>query len=124
MRGELKPEWNIKLTCLELGEFRTDIAGRSMMFAEKKHPAYDHLDGEKMMTERQGSQLGDPVKGAKLYWDVAQMEDPPARLLVGSDSYKLVTESVEQSMKTHLENKEISNSTNFADKEGQMPFFK
>ena len=37
---ELKPEWNIKLTCIEPGPFRTDWAGRSMDFAEKKNKAY------------------------------------------------------------------------------------
>lgn len=31
---ELKPEWNIKLTCIEPGGFRTDWAGRSMAFGE------------------------------------------------------------------------------------------
>ena len=36
---ELKPEWNIKLTCIEPGGFRTDWAGRSMEFNEKKNPA-------------------------------------------------------------------------------------
>ena len=40
---ELKPEWNIKLTCVEPGGFRTDWAGRSMMFADR-HPAYDHMN--------------------------------------------------------------------------------
>ncbi|KAK1813887.1 hypothetical protein LTR12_011719 [Friedmanniomyces endolithicus] len=34
---ELKPEWNIKLTCVEPGGFRTDWAGRSMEFGER-HP--------------------------------------------------------------------------------------
>ena len=35
---EVKPEWNISLTCIEPGGFRTDWAGRSMDFAER-HPA-------------------------------------------------------------------------------------
>ena len=36
---ELKPEWNIRVTCIEPGGFRTDWAGRSMMFGENKNPA-------------------------------------------------------------------------------------
>ena len=40
---ELKPEWNIKLTCIEPGGFRTDWAGRSMVFGEKKNPAVSSL---------------------------------------------------------------------------------
>ncbi|KAK0249696.1 hypothetical protein LTR02_004705 [Friedmanniomyces endolithicus] len=39
---ELKPEWNIKLTCVEPGGFRTDWAGRSMEFGER-HPVITHL---------------------------------------------------------------------------------
>ena len=35
---ELKPEWNIHLTCIEPGGFRTDWAGRSMIFGEEKNP--------------------------------------------------------------------------------------
>lgn len=35
---EIKPEWNISLTCIEPGGFRTDWAGRSMMFGDR-HPA-------------------------------------------------------------------------------------
>ena len=37
---ELKPEWNIKLTCVEPGGFRTMWSGRNMDFAEDKNPAY------------------------------------------------------------------------------------
>lgn len=39
LNTELKPEWNIKLTNIEPGGFRTDWAGRSMEFGAKKHPA-------------------------------------------------------------------------------------
>lgn len=38
LSNEIKPEWNVKLTCIEPGGFRTDWAGRSMEFAER-HPA-------------------------------------------------------------------------------------
>jgi len=37
---EIKPEWNIKLTCIEPGGFRTDWAGRSMAFGDKEVEAY------------------------------------------------------------------------------------
>jgi NAD(P)-dependent dehydrogenase (short-subunit alcohol dehydrogenase family) len=53
---ELKPEWNIKLTCVEPGGFRTAWAGGSMEFAENKCAAYDHLDGKKTAKERNGEQ--------------------------------------------------------------------
>lgn len=65
---ELKPEWNIKLTCIEPGGFRTDWAGRSMAFGEKRHTAYDHIDAKKQMKERNGTQAGDPHKGAQAFY--------------------------------------------------------
>lgn len=40
LQQELKPEWNIQLTCIEPGGFRTDWAGRSMAFGEEKNKAY------------------------------------------------------------------------------------
>lgn len=65
---EVKPEWGIKFTCIEPGGFRTDWAGRSMAFGEEKNPAYDHLDAEKSMGERNGTQAGDPHKGAAAFY--------------------------------------------------------
>lgn len=39
--AELKPEWNIKLSCIEPGGFRTDWAGRSIALGEVKAAAYE-----------------------------------------------------------------------------------
>ena len=54
---EVKPEWGIRFTCVEPGGFRTDWAGRSMAFAEKRHPAYDHLNAREAMKKRNGTQV-------------------------------------------------------------------
>ena len=91
---ELKPEWNIKLTCIEPGGFRTDWAGRSMDFAEAKNPAYDHIDAKDRMGKVHGTQAGDPAKGGRAFWEIAKMEDPPLRLVIGSDAYKLVNQKI------------------------------
>jgi len=112
---ELKPEWNIKLTCIEPGGFRTDWAGRSMDFGEKK-TAYDHINAKKTMGERHGTQVGDPVKGARAFWDIAKMDDPPLRVVVGSDAYKAVMEKIELYGKEYPKYKELSNSTDVDEK--------
>ena len=69
---------------------RTDWAGRSMVFADKRHPAYDHLDAKKIMGDRHGTQVGDPKKGGKAMYELAILPDPPLRVVIGSDAYKVL----------------------------------
>ncbi|KAI0125471.1 hypothetical protein BJ170DRAFT_656440 [Xylariales sp. AK1849] len=110
---EVKPEWGIKFTCIEPGGFRTDWAGRSMKFPEKKHPAYDHMDAQKMMNERNGTQAGEPKKGAQAMYQLAVMKDPPLRMVIGSDAYS----AIQQKIKLYSDNygredmKKLANST-------------
>ena len=86
---EVKPEWGIKFTCVEPGGFRTDWAGRSMAFADQRHPAYDHINAKEAMGARHGNQVGDPIKGAKAMYELAVMKDPPLRVVIGSDAYQV-----------------------------------
>ena len=39
------------------------------------------------MGETNGTQAGDPVKGARAMWEIASMDDPPLRTVIGSDAY-------------------------------------
>ncbi|ETI29291.1 hypothetical protein G647_01744 [Cladophialophora carrionii CBS 160.54] len=107
---EVKPEWGIKFTLVEPGGFRTDWAGRSMTFA-KRHPAYDHLDAEKQMNARHGTQAGDPKKGARAMYELAIMPNPPLRVVIGSDAYKAVMNKIEQYEENYHRFEELSNST-------------
>ena len=109
--NELKPEWNIHLTCVEPGGFRTDWAGRSMGFAEERNPAYDHLNAKAAMEKRQGSQAGDPVKGAKAMYQLAVMKDPPLRVVVGSDAYTAILAKIKAYGENYKKYEELSNST-------------
>ncbi len=72
---------------------RTDWAGRSMVFAERRHSAYDHIDARKQMGERHGKQADDPKKGGQAMYELAIMEDPPLRVVIGSDAYKVLFSS-------------------------------
>lgn len=60
-----------------------------MVFAEKRHPAYNHLDARKRAEGRHMAQAGDPMKGAKAMYELAIMKDPPLRVVLGSDAYKV-----------------------------------
>jgi len=115
---EVKPEWGIKFTCVEPGGFRTDWAGRSMSFPEKRHPAYDHIDAKDTMTKRNGTQAGDPAKGGKAMYELAVMEDPPLRVVIGSDAYS----AIQTKLKTYGENyKKYEKLSNGTDVDGYKP---
>jgi len=99
------------LTCVEPGGFRTDWAGRSMSFPEKPHSAYDHMNAKEMMGKRHGSQAGDPPKGAKAMYELAIMKDPPLRVVIGTDAYKVINNKIEEYGKNYKKYEKISNST-------------
>lgn len=108
---ELKPEWGITVQCVEPGGFRTDWAGRSMAFGERKCEAYDHIDAREAMGKRNGTQAGDPKKGARAMYELATMEDPPLRCVIGSDAYKAMETKLESYGKNVRRFEELSNST-------------
>ncbi|CAI7600065.1 unnamed protein product [Penicillium discolor] len=107
---EVKPEWGIKFTCVEPGGFRTDWAGRSMAFTER-HPEYDHLDAKGLMMARHGTQPGDPRKAAKAFYDLAVMEDPPLRILLGTDAYPAILARLEEEKRNFMKYEGISLGT-------------
>lgn len=92
---EIKPEWGIKLTCIEPGAFRTDFLGRSVEFGEVKNDAYNHMNPREIAQSNHNNQGGDPAKAAKVFYDLAIMKDPPLRCILGSDAYKAMTAKVE-----------------------------
>ncbi|KXT06738.1 hypothetical protein AC578_8484 [Pseudocercospora eumusae] len=110
---EMKPEWKIKLTCIEPGGFRTDWAGRSMVFGEEKDVAYDHIDAEKAMSKANGTQRGDPVKGGRAMWELAKMDDPPLRTVIGSDAHEIVLDKLKQYGELYAKYKDLSYSTDY-----------
>ena len=84
----------IKVTIIEPGGFRTDFAGSSTTLEEGR-PEYDSTVGAAARFQRDynGSQPGDPAKAAAVILQVAEMEDPPLRLLLGSDAVRTVEQA-------------------------------
>jgi hypothetical protein len=63
------------------------------------------------MGERNGTQAGDPKKGAKAMYELAVAKDPPLRCVIGTDAYKGITGKLE-TYKENIEKwKDLSNST-------------
>lgn len=93
---ELAP-FNIHVTAVAPGSFRTDWAGRSMVRTPRSIPDYDALfePVRKTRKEKSGHQLGDPVKAANAMLELIESQNPPAHLLLGSDALRLVRQKLE-----------------------------
>jgi NAD(P)-dependent dehydrogenase (short-subunit alcohol dehydrogenase family) len=92
---ELLP-FNIFVTAVAPGSFRTDWAGRSMQRTPRSIADYDaSFDPvRKAREEKSGKQLGDPRKAAQAMLQVIASPTPPAHLLLGSDALSLVRDKL------------------------------
>lgn len=92
---ELLP-FNIFVTAVAPGSFRTDWAGRSMRRTPRSIADYDaSFDPvRKAREEKSGKQLGDPRKAALAMLQVIDSATPPAHLLLGSDALGLVRDKL------------------------------
>ncbi|KAH9889898.1 NAD-P-binding protein [Cubamyces lactineus] len=87
LAAELDPAWNIKVTIIEPGGYRTD--GLSKVQWATAHPAY--ANPELPATKMRGfwdkiSPSGDPRKAAKSFYEIASLPDPPLHLPLGKDA--------------------------------------
>jgi NAD(P)-dependent dehydrogenase (short-subunit alcohol dehydrogenase family) len=92
---ELAP-FNIHVTAVAPGSFRTDWAGRSMIRSPRSIPDYDDLfePVRKTRKEKSGNQPGDPVKAAHAMLALLESQNPPIHLLLGSDALSLVRQKL------------------------------
>lgn len=88
---ELQP-FNVFVTAVAPGSFRTDWAGRSMQRTPRSIADYDATFDpvRKAREERSGQQPGDPQKAAVAMLQIIASPAPPAHLLLGSDALSLV----------------------------------
>jgi NAD(P)-dependent dehydrogenase (short-subunit alcohol dehydrogenase family) len=104
----------IKVTIVEPGGFRTDFAGASTILSEG-HDAYDATVGAAARFQRSydGRQPGDPARAAEVILQVAAMDNPPLRLLLGSDAVRLVEAAEQAKFAADLLWRPLSVSTDF-----------
>jgi NAD(P)-dependent dehydrogenase (short-subunit alcohol dehydrogenase family) len=83
----------IKVTVLEPGGMRTDWAGSSMRVPPISEPYQSTVGAIAAMHSENGSDdaLGDPAKVAQVVLKVAEMAEPPLRLILGSEAYAYAT---------------------------------
>jgi len=104
----------IKVTIIEPGGFRTDFAGASTTIREGR-PEYDATVGATARFQRDfnGKQPGDPAKAAAVIMQVANMENPPLRLLLGSDAVQRVGPNDVAKLEADRKWRHLSVSTDF-----------
>ena len=83
----------IRVTVLEPGGMQTDWAGSSMQVPPISEPYQPTVGVMARMHRELGSAgaLGDPAKVAQVVLTVAEMADPPLRLILGSEAYAYAT---------------------------------
>ncbi|MFG1973450.1 oxidoreductase [Nonomuraea fuscirosea] len=93
LNAELKP-LGVKVTIIEPGGFRTDWGGSSMT-ALPVGADYEATVGE-MNRYRESTVAtwrGDPVKAARIITDLAELAEPPLRLLLGAQAVEMAQTS-------------------------------
>jgi NAD(P)-dependent dehydrogenase (short-subunit alcohol dehydrogenase family) len=106
--------FGIKVTIVEPGGFRTDFAGASTTIAPD-NPVYAATVGKVARFQRDynGAQPGDPVKAAAAILRVASADDPPLRLLLGSDAVRAADEAARARSEVDNKWRQLSESTDF-----------
>jgi NAD(P)-dependent dehydrogenase (short-subunit alcohol dehydrogenase family) len=102
----------IKVTIVEPGGFRTDFAGSSTVLRAGR-PEYDTTVGAtaRFQESYNGKQPGDPAKAAAAILTLASMEEPPLRIVLGSDAYAAVEKNDLAKMELGRKWKDLSCST-------------
>lgn len=108
---EVSP-FGIKVTIIEPGGFRTDFAAEP---AAPIQAVYESTIGAAARFQRDyhGKQPGDPVLAAKAVIEIANMDQPPLRLPLGSDAVKAIEQSDRERLAAITSWRHLSISTDF-----------
>jgi NAD(P)-dependent dehydrogenase (short-subunit alcohol dehydrogenase family) len=111
---ELEP-LGIHTIIVEPGAFRTKFYSTSLKGTGKKIDDYAETAGKNRVenvVDRQ-NQPGDPNKGAKVIIAAVEKENPPKRLLLGSDAVRIVTQELTRRLEEIETWKELSVQSDF-----------
>jgi NAD(P)-dependent dehydrogenase (short-subunit alcohol dehydrogenase family) len=103
----------IKVTVLEPGGMATDWAGSSMHVPPVSEP-YQATVGVMARLHHEGNSppvLGDPAKVAQVVLAVADMDEPPLRLILGSEAYAYATAAARTRAESDLKWHDLTVST-------------
>jgi len=106
--------FGINVTMVAPGQFRTNFMEKgSMAFAQNRIAVYGLDKAEEMWSQFSGQQAGDPEKLVHILTEIAAMEHPPTRLLLGPDTYQLVNEHRKNEREEFETWKHLTLSTDF-----------
>jgi len=113
LSNEVRP-LGIKVTIVEPGAFRTDWGGSSMRILPVSED-YESTVGEMNRYRRavDGQQPGDPARAAAIITEIARLDQPPLRLLLGSDALHSAEESARARAAEAAEWAPVSRSADF-----------
>jgi NAD(P)-dependent dehydrogenase (short-subunit alcohol dehydrogenase family) len=91
LRQEVGP-LGIRVVIVEPGAFRTDFSGRSLRQSARAINDYADTAGlrRKENDHSHGTQPGDPARAARALITLAETENPPLRVLLGSDAVQII----------------------------------
>lgn len=114
LRTELAP-LGIRVTIVAPGGFRTDFAGRSLTQSPEPIADYAETAGPRRIENdtAHGTQPGDPAKAAEAMIALAEAENPPSAVFLGSDALSAIEGVLEQRRSEVNVWRELSTSTDF-----------
>lgn len=104
--------FGIKVTVVAPGQFRTEFMD-SINYVKNRIAVYGIDEAEKMWSQFSGQQQGDPEKLVKILVNITEISQPPLHLLLGPDTYELVTKKRKEEDSEFEQWKHLTLSTNF-----------
>jgi NAD(P)-dependent dehydrogenase (short-subunit alcohol dehydrogenase family) len=100
----------IEVTIVEPGGLRTDWAGSSMTVRDIRD-AYLPTVGRMVSYREAATPIGDPEKAAQAILTIAEVPDPPLRLLLGSEAFAMARAADEAKIASDEQWKELTLSS-------------
>jgi NAD(P)-dependent dehydrogenase (short-subunit alcohol dehydrogenase family) len=101
----------IRVTSLEPGGMATDWAGSSMSVPTISQPYQQTVGAAAAIHDSSWRPLGDAAKVAQVILQVAAIDEPPTRLLLGSEAYAYATAAARAQLASDEQWRELSRST-------------
>ncbi|MET8202911.1 oxidoreductase [Micromonospora taraxaci] len=106
--------FGIRITSVEPGGLRTDWAGSSMSELPISEPYRPVIDpAVQRLRQGSGNQPGDPVRAAQAIIRITTVDDPPLRLLLGTDAVAAASAAAEALAASDARWRELSESVAF-----------